>query len=458
MGEKAKQWGKAALSLLAVVAISAGLLFGMEKITGEVIESQKKEEVKKAFSGVISGDRFEKIETNGAQDVRAAYRVMNDKDETLGFAVTTLVKGYGGMMEVHVALSADATRFLGVRIGSHQESPGYGAKVAEQDFYGQFNSLSAPASVGGYTGMEESVEPPVSGTLHDGSYRAEQATYEQGYKNFVELKVEGGRITAVNWDALKEGSDTTKKAESQAGTYVMTETGPRWHEQAKTMEDALVQAQDPARLVYDPDTGKTDAYAGVSVDVGVFVQLALEAVDQAKTGDTGTALWKNGTYRAERDGYTQGYRYFVEIQVEGGRITAVNWDALKEGSDTTKKAESQAGTYVMTETGPRWHEQAKTMEDALIELQNPARLVYDPDTGKTDAYAGVSVDVSEFVQLSMQALEQASAGNPESQAGAVVNTASVGEIDAVSGATISSKAVVRAANRAYQFVESLVRG
>ena len=452
-----KQWGKPLLSLLAVIAVSAALLFGMDALTRAMIEKQGMETVKKAFSGVISGEKWEELKTDGAADIRAAYRVLDKEGTLLGYAVTATVKGYGGEMEVHTALAADASRFLGLRVGSNQESQGYGSKVTEEAFYGQFVSLAAPASLDGYTGIEGEDGSSAGGTaaMKDGSYRAEQAAYSDGYKNFVELTVQGGRITGVNWDAMKEGSDTTKKAESKAGNYVMTETGPLWHEQAKTMEDALIQAQNPASLTYNEEPGKTDAYAGVSVDVGTFVKLAKQAADQAKTGSGSTALWKNGSYRADSEGYSQGYRAFVEITVTDGRIAAVNWDAAKENADTTKKAESRAGEYVMTETGPLWHEQAKTMEDALIALQNPARLVYNADTGKTDAYAGVSIDVSDFVKLAARALETAGAGNTGNT---VENAASgSGEVDGVTGATISSKAVVRAANRAYAFVAAYGR-
>ena len=47
----------------------------------------------------------------------------------------------------------------------------------------------------------------------------------------------------------------------------MTEDGPGWHEQAQTMENALLTAQDPAKLVYPRRTAKL-TYAGVSVAVG----------------------------------------------------------------------------------------------------------------------------------------------------------------------------------------------
>lgn len=167
-------------------------------------------------------------------------------------------------------------------------------------------------------------------------------------------------------------------------------------------------------------------------------------IDEA--GQTAARL-KDGSYRAEEETYDNGYRYFVELTVAEGRISAVNWDALKEGGDLTKKQESQNGTYVMTPDGLRWHEQAAAMEEALIASQDPAKLVYDQETGKTDAYAGVSVDVSAFVELSVSALQQAGA-----DAGTMGGT---GAVDAVSGATVSSKAVVKAANEAYRFVQSL---
>ena len=301
-----KQWGKPLLSLLAVIAVSAALLFGMDALTRAMIEKQGMETVKKAFSGVISGEKWEELKTDGAADIRAAYRVLDKEGTLLGYAVTATVKGYGGEMEVHTALAADASRFLGLRVGSNQESQGYGSKVTEEAFYGQFVSLTAPASLDGYTGIEGEDGSSAGGTaaMKDGSYRAEQAAYSDGYKNFVELTVQGGRITGVNWDAMKEGSDTTKKAESKAGNYVMTETGPLWHEQAKTMEDALIALQNPARLVYNADTGKTDAYAGVSIDVSDFVKLAARALETAGAGNTGNTVENAASGSGEVDGVT----------------------------------------------------------------------------------------------------------------------------------------------------------
>ncbi len=324
---------KSLLNLLLVAAVSVALLWGADTVTRSVIAGQESDRIKADFAPILAAETYTALPTAGHESVTAAYRA-EDRDGTLlGYAVTATVKGYGGPLTVYVALSPDGERFLGLRVGSHQETEGYGARVTEEAFYRQFDSLAAPASVGGYTGLED------------------------------------------NGSASSSGSGTS------------------------------------------------------------------------------AANWKDGTYRAEENTYNQGYRSFVELTVRDGKITAVNWDADKEGADVTKKQESQAGHYVMTEDGLLWHQQAAAMEQALMETQDPAKLIFNQDTGKTDAYAGVSVDVSAFVSLSAQALEKA-AGTGD---GLMDSAGSAGTVDAVSGATVSSKAVVKAANSAYTFVQALLK-
>lgn len=270
---------KSLLNLLIVAAVSVGLLWGADALTRSVIEKQETEAVRTAFSGMLDAARFAALDTVSNTAVKQAYRAEDESGRTVGYAVTVTVKGYGGPLEAHVALSADGSRFLGLRIGSHQETEGYGARVTEESFYRQFDSLAAPASVNGYTGIDETGQTPAR--LKDGTYRAEEETYDSGYRYFVELTVSDGRIAAVNWDAEAENGGPTKKETSKNGDYVMTPDGPPWHEQAETMEAALIASQDPAKLVFNEETGKTDAYAGVSVDISSFVELAVSALNQA---------------------------------------------------------------------------------------------------------------------------------------------------------------------------------
>lgn len=337
---------KAVLNVILVAVISVALLFGMSAVTDRLIRNQEDEAAKSAFSGLLDADRLDSLSTGDAEGITAAYRALDKDGELMGYAVTVTVKGYGGDMVVHTALSADGQRFIGLRVGSHMETEGYGSKTAETAFTDRFKDAEAPVSLAGYTGIEGlEMSPSTSSPVSPGP-------------------------------------------SSEPGT-------------------------------------------------------------SSAPSSTATAL-KDGTYKAEEDNYVQGYRYFLELTVTNGKITAVNWDAYKENSTLTKKEESRAGNYVMTETGKKWHEQAEIMENALIAAGDPADIVYSPDDGKTDAYAGVSISVSEFVKLAEQALEDAKATE------AMTRRTSGSEIDGVTGATVSSKAVVKAANLAYVFVQGIL--
>ncbi|TVX89573.1 FMN-binding protein [Paenibacillus agilis] len=122
------------------------------------------------------------------------------------------------------------------------------------------------------------------------------------------------------------------------------------------------------------------------------------------------AAYKDGSYRAEGKEFDakSGWKGTVEVTVKDGKIATVNWDAVHKDGGDTKKVQSQDGRYDMVKGGgsSHWHEQAASMEKALIEKQDPAAIVLKED-GKTDAVTGVSIHVSEFVQLAQEALASA---------------------------------------------------
>lgn len=169
----------------------------------------------------------------------------------------------------------------------------------------------------------------------------------------------------------------------------------------------------------------------------------------------------DGTYEAKTSGPdSNGFIDVVSLTVKDGAITEANWDAVTE--DGSKKSiMSENGEYTMTENGPTWKEQAEALAEALIENQSLAFLTTDAE-GKTDAVTGVSISVNGFIDLATQCLEQASgikAAEPEAtEAPAEEEAPAAGEgtqIDAVSGATMSSTAAVNGINDAYNFLQTV---
>ncbi len=260
---------KTLLSLLIVSAVSLGALFGSDLLTRTLLEEQQSSAVGEIFGELLPAQRYEEISAEGWDTITAAYLARDGEGHVAGYALTVTVDGYGGKIEVHTALSADGTQVKGIRIGSHNETAGYGARITNVTFTEQFQNTAAPLFLAG------------TGTgLKDGVYRATAKADNSGFRDTVEVTVSGGEITAANWDAENENGDT-KKQLSKAGQYVMSETGLPWHEQASIMEQALLYTQDPAKLVYDPETGKTDAYTGATIQVSPFITLAKQALEQA---------------------------------------------------------------------------------------------------------------------------------------------------------------------------------
>lgn len=125
---------------------------------------------------------------------------------------------------------------------------------------------------------------------------------------------------------------------------------------------------------------------------------------------------------------------------------------------------SENGEYTMTEDGLTWKEQAEALASALIENQSLSFLNTDAE-GKTDAVSGVSISVNGFIDLATKCLEEASGIQasqpkteeaPEEEAASKETTDMAGtEIDAISGATMSSTAAVTGINEAYDFLQTV---
>ena len=153
--------------------------------------------------------------------------------------------------------------------------------------------------------------------------------------------IEGGKIVAATWDEVYNGS--LKSVLSTTGKYVMK---PVWDTQAKNVSKYVVDNQGTAGLLNDK--GYTDVVSGVSINVAGFAALADQAIAQANGAD--------GVYEVKAEADDKGNYAFVSVTIENGKITAVTWDEVYNGS--LKSEISLTGKYVMK---PVWDTQAKNM-------------------------------------------------------------------------------------------------
>ncbi|MBS3977023.1 MAG: RnfABCDGE type electron transport complex subunit G [Syntrophomonadaceae bacterium] len=79
-----------------------------------------------------------------------AYLVKTEKGDTLGILLLVYGKGYGGPMQIAIALDKDLKSIVGVKLLENKETPGLGTKVGEAAFTGQFagKQISGSLTIG----------------------------------------------------------------------------------------------------------------------------------------------------------------------------------------------------------------------------------------------------------------------------------------------------------------------
>jgi major membrane immunogen (membrane-anchored lipoprotein) len=148
-----------------------------------------------------------------------------------------------------------------------------GASIHVKPFFDLVNKALASAAV------------PKGIYKKDGWYFKESADFDKssGWKDSVLVTVVNGTIVDVLWNGTS--SDKAKKSklvEDLAGRYGMEKAAKKgaWNVQAKAVQDAIVKAQDPAKVVLKPD-GTADAVSGASIHA-TAVSLAIDALKTAR--------------------------------------------------------------------------------------------------------------------------------------------------------------------------------
>ncbi|HTZ52425.1 MAG TPA: FMN-binding protein [Spirochaetia bacterium] len=119
----------------------------------------------------------------------------------------------------------------------------------------------------------------------DGWFFAQQPDFDKqtGWKDSVLVTVVNGRVVDVLWNATS--NDPKKKSkliEALEGRYGMGKAAKKgeWNVQAAAVQQAILQAQDPATISVKKD-GTSDAISGASLHV-TAVFLAIDALKAAR--------------------------------------------------------------------------------------------------------------------------------------------------------------------------------
>jgi major membrane immunogen (membrane-anchored lipoprotein) len=124
-----------------------------------------------------------------------------------------------------------------------------------------------------------------SAQYRDGVYAAQLDEFaSSGWKDTLELTIENGEVTKVNWDAVYKDDSIPirKKQYSKSGLYGMLTAGAvgEWYDQATAAEQYVLE-HGAAALAVNAD-GYTDAISGCTVHVSDFEKLLLDCLKQAE--------------------------------------------------------------------------------------------------------------------------------------------------------------------------------
>lgn len=135
-------------TLLLICAIVALVLSFVNTVTQEKIAQNETEQKRTAMVELFGSDKIEyteldRLESDGER-VEAVYRVAED-GSTVGYSVLVLSPGFGGDVQLMVAVTADKT-VIGVKIVSMSETPGLGTRVDDADYLSQYAGVTAGLS------------------------------------------------------------------------------------------------------------------------------------------------------------------------------------------------------------------------------------------------------------------------------------------------------------------------
>lgn len=136
--------------LVGVGMLSSLVLAGTYKLTQPRIEQNKRDELQEAIFVVLpEATDCERNQANECQNIGTdevqVYKGLNDQQALVGYAFVAEGAGFQGTISMIVGIEADLDTLLGMKVLEQAETPGLGAKIAQEtpkkDFYEQFAQL-----------------------------------------------------------------------------------------------------------------------------------------------------------------------------------------------------------------------------------------------------------------------------------------------------------------------------
>ncbi len=495
----------AAWIVLTIIAVVAALCLAVtNEVTKDVIARQAEAEAEAARKALVpEADSFEPLE---AENVDSLYRGVK-AGEAIGYVAQVTVTGFGGPVEVTVGTKAGEAVLTGIKVGgsSFSETAGLGAKSKEPQFMDQFAGVKAPVM------LSDDVENDTDAQEIDAITAATitSSAVVRGVNQAVDAiapyagfeKQQGGA------QAVGEGRYAATKAGFNGDVYVEIAL-----DDEKKISDIVIgdenfnesaglgaRAQEPE--FYEQFIGQTGPFKlGENIDAitgaTITSTAVVDAVNEALAAANGTAPVQeeaaepaqSAAVVEERSAKAQGFGGEVAVKIgldAEGKIAAIEIgdESFNETRAFGGKAQEpefyeqfigQTGPFTLGEnidaiTGATMTSQAvvEAVNEALdqqADAEEAAAAVVEERSAKAQGFGGeVAVKIGLDAEGKIAAIEigdenfnetralGGKAQEPEFYEQFIGQTGpfTLGEnIDAITGATMTSQAVVDAVNEA----------
>ncbi|MCR4689403.1 MAG: hypothetical protein K5745_07645 [Saccharofermentans sp.] len=270
------------LLLLSVLVVLGGFFLSSGNHA-----SRRQEEYIARFASVLTADRFEILNTSVLSDypdINSVYMGYDDEGSPVGYVVDITTIPDGRALHMLVGIDYENSVITGIQYLNDVDNPYPITDLVIQSIKGRLEGERIPIAFVEEetdTVIDEEVIP--STQYVDGTYYAQEFEDDKlGYIDYVEIEIEGGVITRVQWDAFNMDPTTeNRSAASLSGAYEVS--GLDWATQSYNVCHALLEWQDPEKLAMKSD-GTTEIVDGVTCNISAFVQLSSECLENARYG------------------------------------------------------------------------------------------------------------------------------------------------------------------------------
>ena len=379
----------AAWIALGIITVCAGLLLSMtNEVTKDVIAQQEADAKVQARMDVLpAAEEFTPIEMSDLEPVAELY-VGNAAGAPQGYVGTAIAKGYGGPVQVIAGLDAEG-KITGISVGGSEfaETAGLGAKAKDAAFVEQFKGKQTPvrAVKSAADRGDNTIDAITAATITSNAVT--------GAVNSIASKVDA-YLNPDSGDLVAEGTTYTASAQGFAGPVAVFVT---------VKDDGTISAL----RVGDDAFAETEGFGASAKEPAFtkqFTGKALPITVDSIDGVAGATITTNAVVEAINKAFAD------KVVVE---------PAAPEGTRYTASEQGFAGPVAVFVT---------VKDDGTI----TALSIGDDQFAETENFGAGAKEAGFTKQFVGKTLPLES-----------------GDIDGISGATITTEAVVRAINKAY---------